>query len=432
MRRNKQGAKQVLRHGAAMLLFATCGGFGAAIGTVQTQAAGQSVRIYDIRAGDFATALNQFSDQSGLQVLFDAALVKGRVTSAVQGNLGAHQALMQLLKGSALQPTYLNERTVILKKEPSPPVRQPENPATPSSASETAKASTQLDTVVVTGSRLSQAQTQGPQQVQVYTKEDLAQSGQKTVLGFLNTLTVVSTSVTEAGVDTFAGAGTVRLRGLPVGSTLVLLDGRSVEGAGSGQSIGNPFDLNTIPAIAVERIEIVPEAASAVYGSDAIGGVVNIILREDLDGGEVNVSSGAPTEGGYRDTTVNLAWGKKFERGDVSLIGSYQTRGKLLNSARALTANRDYTRYGGQDQRSTNCNPGNISTLDGSNLPGLPSSSAGIPDNNGAGLTPADFLGTSGVLNKCNPDSTNMPSTRRGSLLANGHYEIGENTQAFF
>lgn len=434
MQEKKKGAKQALQNGAAVALLAMCISI-SFTGAAYAQTVTQGVRAYNIPAGDLATSLNLFSDQSGLQVLFDAALVKGFSASAVKGNLDAQQVLARLLKGSGLQAAYLNERTVILKRGASSPVSHSANPAAPSNVSGASKTPTQLSTVVVTGSRLPAAALQGPQAVQVYTAQAIKQSGQSTVADFLNTLPVVSTTVTEAGFQTNGGAETVRLRGLPVGSTLVLLDGRVVEGSGSNVAHGSPFDLNTIPIAAIERIEVVPEAASAVYGSDAIGGVVNIILRKDFDGGQLDVNTGAPTEGGYRDTTVSFAFGKKFDQGGISVIGSYQTRGALLASDRAITANQDYSRFGGPDNRTTACQPGNVYSVDGSNLPGLSSSFAGIPANSAGMLTPANFVATSGVLNKCSQQAldgaTLLPATHRGNVLINGDYHLTDTTQAF-
>jgi len=389
----------------------------------------------NIPPGDLVGALDALAKQSGAEFIYRADQLTGLHTEGAQGNLSADEALSRLLRGSGFVIKHDASGAILIVKGDQP--AKPSKPAKrdDASARSNEEAPAELEKVTVTGSRLPQVSIQGPQEVKLYTRANITESGQKTVMDFLNTLPTVSTVVSEAGFDTVGGAGAVRLRGLPIGSTLVLLDGRAVEGAGSGQSHGNPFDVNNIPISAVERIEVVPEAASAVYGSDAIGGVVNIILRKDLDGGEVNVTSGSPTDGVYRDTTVNAVWGKKFERGDLSFVGSYQVRGALLNTDRELTANQDYRRYGGLDERSTSCTPGNVYSADGKNLPGLSSSFAGIPYSTNGALTPSDFLSTSGVLNKCSSGSfggTIVPSTHRASLMGYGNYAITETTQAFF
>jgi iron complex outermembrane receptor protein len=390
-------------------------------------------RSYAIPSQSLGAALNQVALASDQQIMVPPELVRGRTAPALNGSYTVEAALRYLLAGSGLTYEATSAGTMVIKRLPGATPAPPPKKSNRSGAVE-ADAPVNLAEIEVTGSRLPRASVEGPQQVKTYSRADIARSGEKTVMGFLNTLPAVSTVVGEQGFDTVGGAGTVRLRGLPIGSTLVLLDGRAVEGAGSGQSHGNPFDLNSIPVGAVERVEIVPEAASAVYGSDAIGGVVNIILRKDMDGGEVSVTTGAPTVGDYRDTTVNLAWGKKFDKGDISLVGSYQTRGALLSTDRELTENQDFRRFGGLDERSTSCVPGTVYSSDGGNLPGLGASFAGIPASDDGLLAPSDFTGTSGVLNRCSGGiygATVIPSTHRASVLLNGNYDIGSTTQAF-
>ena len=419
-------------------------------------------KTVDIPAQGLGSALESLAKVRGFQVVYLSDEVDSLKTAGVNGQLTADEALARLLSGSGLTFQHLDDATVTVFPQSaagsgSSAAAKSNFPAT-SAHSDNPKgylhlaaadqpgpesivatdpvADKNTEVVTVTGSRLSQEAAQGAQETVVYSRESIRQSGQLTVLDFLNTVPAVSTVVSEGGFDTVAGAGAVRLRGLPIGSTLVLLDGRSVEGAGSGQSHGNPFDLNTIPSAAVERIEIVPEASSAVYGSDAIGGVVNIILRKKFDGLELSASTGGPTDRAYSDTTASAAFGKSFSRGSASLIASYQLRGSLSNLEREYTRDQDYRRYGGLDERGTNCNPGNVSSLDGSNLPGLPTASAAIPVNpTGARLTPADFLATAGVTNKCSYGSYGssiIPSTRRLSFLGNAEYELTDSVTAFF
>ncbi|MGH8159789.1 MAG: TonB-dependent receptor domain-containing protein [Rhodanobacter sp.] len=396
----------------------------------------QSALASNVATMPLGPALSAFAQREHLHLVYLSKIAEGVRTRGAPAGLSPEATLQKLLEGTGLSYRFLNAKTVTIFVTPSKAALDLTRNTKPAVAQAgAAPAVTALQTVIVTGSRLPVTATEGPQQVQVYTSRDIAQSGQSTVTDFLNTLPTVSMAVTEAGYDTLNGAGTVRLRGLPIGATLVLLDGRAVEGAGSGQNGGNAFDLNTIPLAAVERIEVLPEAASAVYGSDAIGGVVNVILKKDLNGGEANVTTGSPANGNYRDTTASFAWGKTFARGDVTVVASYQTRGALLTNDLSQTANQNYTRYGGIDERTTTCDPGNVYSVDGSNLPGLSSSQAGIPANGGGNLVPSDFIATSGTLNKCSPGAyggTIIPSTHRSNLMVNGNYQVSDNTQAFF
>jgi iron complex outermembrane receptor protein len=378
-------------------------------------------------------ALTEFAQREHLQLVYVSQIAAGVRTHGAPAGLSREATLQSLLRGTGLQFRFLNAETVTIYANgaPAPTDTSPQSRTRPERQEQSPK---QLDRITVTGSRLSAATTEGPQEVQVYSNADIVQSGQQTVADFLNNLPQVSTLTNESGSVTYAGAPTVRLRGLPVGSTLVLLDGRTVGGSSPNQYHGNPFNLNFVPISAVERIEVMPEAASAVYGSDAIGGVVNVVLRKNLNGGEFNITSGRPTQGGYSDTTASFAWGKNFSRGNVTAVASYQNRSELSAAERDLTANQDYRRFGGPDNRSTACQPGNLYSADGTNLPGLTSSFAGIPISSTGVLAPSDFLATEGVLNKCSGQATGkvlIPKTRRGNLLVDGHVDLTDTAQAF-
>jgi len=418
----------------ALSLFVALGSAATVLAASPSAGTDAGTHAFHISAGPLAEALHQFIAQSGLQVLYDPALVEGHATAGIDSVSSSRAALDALLRNTGLVYEFTDSGTVVIKRAPATAKPRGAEARQPPAAEDAASPVT-LQAVTVTGSRLAAASIEGPQEVKVYSSRQIAESGQKTVGDFLNTLSMVATNVTEAGLDSYTGAQTVRLRGLPIGSTLVLLDGRVVGGSAANQFHGNPFNLNFIPVSAVERIEVVPEAASAVYGSDAIGGVVNIILRKDLDGGELALTAGRPTEGGYDDSTVSFALGKNFSRGNVTTVGSFQDRSQLAAAERGLTANQDYRRFGGPDGRSSYCQPGNVYSLDGGNLPGLSSSFAGIPGNAGGTLAPADFLASQGVLNKCSPQATGamlIPATRRSNVLVNGHYDFTGNAEGFF
>jgi len=281
----------------------------------------------------------------------------------------------------------------------------------------------QLEEVVVTGSRIPRRTTEGAQEVKIYSNRQIEQSGQTTVADFLNTSPDVSISIGESGTQTFGGATTVQLHGLPIGTTLVLINGRRVETSGA-QSGGDFFDLNTVPLAAVERIEVISEGSSAVYGSDAIAGVVNIILKTDFNGFEVSSRYGQATRAD--ESIASLAWGKQWSKGSVSVMGSYQTRTELQGFDRALTSNNDYRPFGGIDARSFECSPGNVFSLDGSNLPGVGAPFAAVPHGFTGPATQREFAGTAGTLNECSLAGYQslVPETRRAGVLAAGNYRV--------
>lgn len=152
-----------------------------------------------------------------------------------------------------------------------------------------------LEPVIITGSNVRRTDTETVAPVQIITREDLERSGKPTVAEALRSIPGnTGGSFDESFSNSFApGASGISLRGLGQKSTLVLINGRRTANYGAAQNIQDSFvDLNSIPTSAVERIEILKDGASAIYGSDAIAGVVNVILRSDFKGVEVAASIG--------------------------------------------------------------------------------------------------------------------------------------------
>lgn len=180
---------------------------------------------------------------------------------------------------------------------------------------------TNLGTVTVTGSRIPRAQKEGPTSVTVITAQDMEDKGYRNVYDALNQQTQ-NTGFTQ-GADygnTFTpSANAINLRGLGPNHTLVLINGRRVADypiAYDGSV--NFVNLANIPSALVERIEILNAGASAIYGSDAIAGVVNIILKQHADGVDVNVKAGSTSRGGGENGRVQISGGKDF--GDLSTV----------------------------------------------------------------------------------------------------------------
>jgi iron complex outermembrane recepter protein len=292
-----------------------------------------------------------------------------------------------------------------------------------------------LQEIVVTGSRLPETARQGAQDVKVFTKQQIDQSGQGTVSDFLNTLADVSVAVTESPARGLGTGSTVQLHGLPVGSTLVLVDGHRLESNGfqSTGSVSGFFDLNSLPLSVVDRIEVVSEGSSAIYGSDALAGVVNIILKKDYDGLEATARHGGAS-GGADEDNDSLAWGKHWDRGSVSIVGNFQNRTELLGSERALTASGNYTSYGGPNLNGCNCSPGNIYFPTGYSFNGGPAVPyAAVPKGYTGTPTVSEFAGTAGQLNQCGTYATQsvIPATRRYGLLASANFELTPTVELF-
>ncbi|HEY6644105.1 TonB-dependent receptor [Povalibacter sp.] len=259
--------------------------------------------------------------------------------------------------------------------------------------STTESARVELEEIVVTGSRLRRA-VAAP--ATVLDAARIEQLGASTVADLLKFLP--QQPYTRGEESRFGGAQFIELRGLGADTTLVLINGRRASVTASNAAF-NAFDLNTIPVSAIERIEVLPDAASAVYGADAIGGVVNIILKREIERVEADVRFGAAS-GGAAERRASLAGGASSDRVKASLVLDWFDRDPLLGEARDRWRNQDYTRFQGVDYRSANANPGNVMSRTAANLPGLTSSRAAVPvDSTGMGLTPADFVATAGQRN---------------------------------
>lgn len=246
-----------------------------------------------------------------------------------------------------------------------------------------------LEEIVVTGSLIPGTEAAGSH-LTVITREQIDASGYERIEDVLATVTQNLSRVNSAvrdGNDSynyFDRGAEVQLRGLGVGTTLVLVNGQR---QGEDGYQGSSTDVSSIPGSAVERIEILPEGSSALYGSDAIGGVVNIILRKDFDGFEARVR-GATAHGDANERTFAGLWGHSGSRGHVLLGVQYDDSHALACSARVYCATGgDLRVFGGSDLRVVGGNPGTI--LD----PGTGVPIAAIPHGqNGTNLTAAQLI----------------------------------------
>ena len=206
-----------------------------------------------------------------------------------------------------------------------------------------------VEKIEVTGSNIKRVDTETVAPVLIITREEITATGRNTIAEVLSGLSInQGNSFNEAGgVNSFApGASGIGLRGLGAKNTLVLINGRRLAAYGFAQNISDTFvDINSIPASAVDRIEILKAGASHIYGSDAIAGVINIILRKDFQGLEIAAGGGTSTEGGANEYRASLAAGfgdlgrNKY---NVLVSADYFKRDLLLQTDRKFTRDNDY------------------------------------------------------------------------------------------
>lgn len=386
----------------------------AAPSVAQAQTQNAARRNFNIPAQDMAGALEAFGRQSGRDILFDRGQVAGRRSNAVWGSLEPGDALRRLVSGSGLSVSTPNAATFIVG-------RGSGEGQAGSAAADSESANREI---VVTGSRLGGNATP-TQNTYVYDRQRIERSGQSTVTGFLNTLSTVGISTNSTAIA--SASETVRLHGLPGGATLVMIDGRRMPGSGAF-AFNNTFNLSRLPLAAVERIDVLPEGSSAIYGSDAIAGVVNIILRKDFEGGEINAEYGAAS--GTDTIRLSGAVGHRWDRGSVSLLATYKRTSNLLGAERSISREGDRRRYGAADQRFAMSFPGNIFSLSG-NLPGLNSPYAAVPDGLTGTPTTQSYAGTAGTLNLYALPSgfSLIPQSRTLSGVASARFELSDNVE---
>lgn len=212
-----------------------------------------------------------------------------------------------------------------------------------------------LDKVVVTGSRIGRDTFNSVSPIQVITREEATLAGFNSTTGALQSTSVTAGSaqinnafggyVTNGG----PGANTLSLRGLGTSRTLILLNGRRVSPAGSRGSVGSA-DLNVLPSSIVDRIEILKDGASSIYGSDAIAGVVNIITRKQFDGVEFEGQYNIPEAGGGEEKRYALTFGFTGDRSYISGSYEYYDRDEITWGDRDwMACQTDYRRVQNRD-----------------------------------------------------------------------------------
>lgn len=379
-----------------------------------------------IAAQPLEIALQNFAKQSGLQVIFATELTRDLVAPAVQGSYTPEAALQLLLRDSRLQFEFVNERTVRISDNAAGLVL---------AQGDNQNSQIELEEIVVTGTHIRDTVVAGSA-VQTISADEIAKSGKGTVAELLRALPAnfvggvangdnarSNSDTTSVGSNLSGGSG-LNLRGLGAQSTLVLIDGRRV--ASSGQ-YGNFVDIANIPAAAIERIEILPDGASAVYGSDAIGGVVNFIMKRDLTGLQTMVRLGTTTEGGGDELLASAVWGNRWDGGRMVFGYEYHESGRLKAEDRDFTA--DFSGQGGINWPRYTTRIGPSANI----YPGLPGNTGSVlytaPPGPGIGLTVDQLTPVvGGVGNTFNPWAgwDISPHMARHSLFFTASQEIGD------
>lgn len=321
---------------------------------------------YQISAQPLAEALLQFSTQSNVMVIAAPDLLQGKTAPSVVGPMSSDDALKSLLKDSGLGFQKGKRGEIIIRPGDAEKISMAApatNAAVPVANSSRSQAGDdgdgegegldqednnpflgpltkeELEEIVVTGSNIRGARSASP--VFVFGRKDIDQTGVSTLPDFIQTLpqnfgggmSESTFGVVPSGSDNVNRGTGVNLRGLGNDSTLVLLNGRRLAPAG----IGNFVDISMIPLTAIERVEVLTDGASAIYGSDAVGGVVNFRLRDDYEGAETRLRYGTATSGDLDDIQVGQTFGTTWDSGHALISYEYQKRDRLDANDRSFS-----------------------------------------------------------------------------------------------
>ncbi|MBU2969755.1 TonB-dependent receptor [Pseudoalteromonas sp. C2R02] len=194
----------------------------------------------------------------------------------------------------------------------------------------------EIEKIEITGSRIKRADMETASPVTIIGADDIKASGATSIDGVLQKMTATGGAMTNPGVNNGSGGNaSINLRGLGSQRTLVLLNGRRMINSGTGAA--STVDLNTIPVSMIKQIEVLKDGASAVYGTDAVAGVVNIILKKDFEGLDMNLQSGISGQGDAEESSIDFTVGTSFDRGNIVLGVQYTDRGE------ASQADRDFS-----------------------------------------------------------------------------------------
>lgn len=305
-----KGAASLLA-GAAMLALSTGG------------AAQASERHrYDLPAQDLQASLQSIASTAGIELYMSAAEARGLSAERLQGDFTAPEAIAHLLAGTNLSLEWKDGAAIIKR------VAEKENQLNSSTA------------IVVTGSRIEGAPPVVP--VTTISQVDIQNAGHTDLGQVARSLPQnfgggqspeIGTGLGSENANV-NGASIFNLRGIGPSATLTLINGNRFSASGIHSSI----DVSAIPVSAVERIEIVADGASAIYGADAVAGVVNILLRKDYEGVSTSARVGASTDGGNFQQQYNILGGKSWSSGGIMLSADHSRNTPVYARQRSYTA----------------------------------------------------------------------------------------------
>ena len=408
-------------------IVAIVGAFSVGIFLLSSAEAGQSVSV-DVPAGPAAEAINQLGRETGLQIIYAWPDVEFVKTQALKANLEPHRALKRLLSGTGLIYKEVGSGTLVVRRaDRGEDLEGVSNTPPPPKVFD----NTDSQTVLV---RSSAVRGDIPNLVGI---DELVVSRQDIEMGgFTSTGELVSTLPQNFGggpnentvrgnqAQTNSGFGSgVNLRGLSDDGTIVLLNGRRLAPSGTA---GAFTDVANIPLAAIDHMEVIPEGATAVYGLDGVGGVVNFVTRQDV-GFETHAEVGGLAKGAVYEERFGQSYGTRWDSGNVFALVEYDERDALPADRRRL-ATSDLQPLGGQNFDSPYGNPGTLETFSTTQgyIPwAIPSG------QNGVALHQSQFTPDTENLYNAYTDATLLPRQQLTSAIVSGEQKLSSATSIF-
>jgi len=418
-------------------------------------------RSFDIASAEAVRSIPEFARQAGLQIVAPGEHLRGVVLPAIKGTFDVRAALKAFLAHTDLEIVSDIGEVIVLRavtkkaEQSEPPAKAASEPARQASAARLMIPIPGLaagDEVIVTGSRIIRYGYEAPTPLTVIGPTTLAQTALPNVADTLNTLPIFSGSLTPAqgaGTPSFnnGGISALDLRDLGENRTLILLDGqRTVPVLATGI-----VDVNNIPQQLVARVDVVTGGSAAVYGSDAVSGVVNFVLDREFTGVKGEVSGGITTYGDDPSHKISLAGGFSFagDRGHVLLSGEWVNKYGIVNGsgprawARSTTnriTNPNYTPTNGEPEYITRndvflsqATHGGLITS--GPLKGIAFGPGGAPYTFNYGITtPNDlFMAGGDYLSTRTHEAYSLdPAENRQNLFLRLSYNVSDNVNVFF
>jgi len=291
-----------------------------AVLAVSVAAQAQAIHGFDMPAQALSDSLRELGDQAHLNVIFDPAAVKDRKAPAIKGRYEAKQVLQALLRGSGFVGDFAAADTVVIRALPIPQKQADAGSANGGNKNSTRrKGPLTLKPITVLGSLIPRTQGETTSPIITITSRDLSNKGFRNVYDALHAMPIATGGVQDnqsASQGTFTpGANVISLFGLDPAFTMILVDGNPLADYplpyNGTESI---TDLSNIPIIAVDHIDIITGGQSSLYGSSAIAGVVNIILKKNVEGTEMDFRAGGYGNGGGQNERLQLIGGYANER----------------------------------------------------------------------------------------------------------------------